>query len=487
MTTTELLRFKNFIDGKFVEPIAGQYLPNYRPATAQVYSEVPDSDAEDVENAVQAARRAFPEWSKRTPQQRSEVLLKIASCLEARLQEFAEAESYDQGKTVQLAKNLDIPRSISNFKFYAGAILYHKESSTTYEGTINYTLRQPVGVAGLISPWNLPLYLLTWKIAPAIAVGNTCVCKPSEMTSHTAYLLGEVLNEAGVPPGVVNLVFGNGPRAGSALVSHPQVPLISFTGGTKTGEVISRLASPFHKKLSLELGGKNPCVIFDDANLDECVTTTVRSSFNNQGEICLCNSRILVQEGIYPDFIKRYVEQSKSWRVGDPTDPASNMGALISKEHLEKIEYYVALALEEGGKIELGGKRAAVGPEGGAMRNGYFYEPTIITGLSPKSRVMQEEIFGPVVTVCTFKTEQEALLYANDIQYGLSCSIWTENLKTAHRVAERIESGIVWVNCWMVRDLRTPFGGVKNSGVGREGGDHSIDFYTEHKNVCIKF
>ncbi|EFA81494.1 aldehyde dehydrogenase [Heterostelium album PN500] len=484
------LNLTNFINGEFVEPLSKAYVNNYNPSTGEVYSYVPDSNAEDVDNAVKAAKKAFPAWRSKTFLERSAILNKIADGIEARLQEFAEAESRDQGKPVQLAKSLDIPRAAYNFRFFAGYILYLEEKTymtDTPVRALNYTVRSPLGVAGLISPWNLPLYLLTWKIAPAIAFGNTCVCKPSEITSYTAWLLCQVMKDVGVPAGVVNIVFGTGPNAGSALVSHPSVPLVSFTGGTKTGEVITKLAAPLNKKLSLELGGKNPSLVFDDCNLEECVTTSVRSSFNNQGEICLCNSRIYVQSTIYQQFVSKFVEKAKNWKVGDPAAQGTDMGALVSAEHLAKIEYYVNLAREEGGKIELGGKRAVIGEENSPLRNGYFYEPTIITGLSPQSRVMKEEIFGPVVTICPFDTEEQALEYANDNQYGLSSSLWTQNLNRAHNVAARIEAGIVWVNCWMIRDLRTPFGGQKASGVGREGGEFSYDCYTELKTVCIKF
>ncbi|GAM17242.1 hypothetical protein SAMD00019534_004170, partial [Acytostelium subglobosum LB1] len=483
----DIQRLTNFVNGEFVAPSSGKYIDNYNPSTGQIYTLVPDSNEADVNSAVSAAKNAFPMWKAKTNQERSAILNKIADGIEARLQEFAEAESRDQGKPVNLAATLDIPRAASNFRFYAGYILFHNEQTYHQDNVaLNYTKRSPLGVAALISPWNLPLYLLTWKIAPAIAVGNTCVCKPSEITSYTAFLLCQVLVSAGVPAGVVNIIFGNGLNAGTALVTHPNVPLISFTGGTKTGETIARLAAPMFKKLSLELGGKNPSLVFDDCDLEECLTVSVASSFNNQGEICLCNSRIFVQDTIYEEFVRRFVEKVKLWTVGDPKSKDTKCGALVSKEHLAKIEYYVDLAKQEGGKIEIGGQRAVVGEEGSPLRNGYFYPPTVITGLGNKSRVMQEEIFGPVVTICPFKDEKQALEFANDIQYGLSSSLWTLNTKRAHRVAEQIEAGIVWVNCWMVRDLRTPFGGVKASGVGREGGEHSIDFYTEQKNICLK-
>eukprot|EP01122_Echinamoeba_exundans_P007749 TRINITY_DN2453_c0_g1_i3.p1 TRINITY_DN2453_c0_g1~~TRINITY_DN2453_c0_g1_i3.p1 ORF type:complete len:495 (+),score=95.46 TRINITY_DN2453_c0_g1_i3:24-1487(+) len=482
----EIFKVTNFIDGKYVEPVGGSWLDNFDPTTGRVYSHVADSDEKDVQLAYEAAARAFPIWSKTPREQRAKILYKIADPIEARIDEFAAAESRDNGKPVALAKNMDINRVVANFRFFAGAILHHEDMSTQMDGVaVNYTVSQPVGVAGLISPWNLPLYLLSWKIAPAIACGNTCVCKPSEMTSVTAWMLGQVLNDAGLPAGVVNLVNGLGPKCGNAIVSHPSIPLISFTGGTATAKHIIIASAPYYKKMSLELGGKNPNIIFDDANLDTCVDVTVRSSFLNQGEICLCGSRLLVQEGIYPEFLKRFVAKTKALVVGDPKDPKTNMGALISKEHLAKVTSYVEMAKRDGGKIETGGGRPAGLPA--EFEGGYFLEPTIITGLDHSSCVVTEEIFGPVVTITTFKTEEEAIELANSVKYGLSCTIWTENSGRVHRVGLGVHAGTVWVNTWLMRDLRVPFGGVKQSGIGREGGKHSIEFYTEQKTICVRY
>ncbi|KAF2076394.1 hypothetical protein CYY_002299 [Polysphondylium violaceum] len=485
-----MLKLNNFINGNFVSPVDDVYMNNYNPSTGEVYSMVPDSSDKDVELAVEAASKALAGWSAKSPAERSVYLYRIADLIEKHIGHLSEAESKDQGKTIKTARTVDIPRSAANFRFYAGQILYTTEPSSAHhvmgQEYLNYTIRAPVGVCGLISPWNLPLYLLTWKIAPAIALGNTCVCKPSEITPMTAFILCDILNEAGLPPGVVNMVFGTGPRAGSALVQHPKVPCISFTGGTKTGEVITKLSSPYHKKLSLELGGKNPAIVFDDCNFEECVEVLVRSSFSNQGEICLCNSRIFVQDTVYERFVEKFVERVKQLKVGDPADETCDMGALISEDHLKKIEYYVDLAKQEGGRIMCGGQRAQVGDADSKFRKGYFYQPTVIVDCKPDSRTMQEEIFGPVVGIYHFSTEQQALSYANDIQYGLSSSVWTKDLDKAHRVAAKVECGICWVNCWMVRDLKTPFGGSKASGVGREGGLHSVEFYTECKNICIK-
>jgi len=478
-----MMQLANFIDGCQVARLSGTYLDGYHPATGTVYCQVPDSDERDIDLAVAAAAKAFPDWSRIGEDRRAAVLYRIADLLEERLDDFARAESRDQGKPVQLAAAVDIPRAVSNFRFFAGAILHQEESATQTNGrALNYTYRKPMGVAGLISPWNLPLYLLTWKIAPALAVGNTAVAKPSELSSLTAHLLGDVLNDAGLPPGVCNLVMGLGVKAGAALVRHPRVPLISFTGGTRTAVDIMRDAAPHFKKLSLELGGKNANIIFDDADLENCLATTVRSSFTNQGEVCLCGSRIFVQRGLYDTFLARFIERTKALVVGDPDDPATNLGALISRDHLEKVSYYVDLARQEGGTIETGGGPVRLG---GDLVNGYFFAPTVVTGLAPSCRVMNEEIFGPVVTVTPFDSEEEVVAWANGTPYGLSATIWTTDLGRAHRVAQSMDAGIIWVNTWMLRDLRTPFGGMKASGLGREGGRHSIDFYTEVQNICI--
>ncbi|KAJ3415031.1 Aldehyde dehydrogenase 8 member A1 [Chytridiales sp. JEL 0842] len=444
---------------------------------------VPDSTSPDVDAAVESATKAFPGWSQTTRAERSRLMMKVADLLEARLEEFAIAESRDQGKPISLARTVDIPRAVHNFRFFASYILHMGEKKTDLDGVaINYVQRVPVGVAGLISPWNLPLYLATWKIAPAMASGCTCVLKPSEFTSVTVWMLCSLLNEAGVPPGVVNMVFGTGPNAGSALVSHPKVPLISFTGGTATGEIIYRNCAPLFKKISLELGGKNANIVFADADFDKAVATSIRSSFANQGEICLCGSRIFVEESIHDKFVAALSAKANALVVGDPADPKTNLGALVNKQHLEKVMYYVNLAREEGGTITAGGELVK-NVRGG--ENGFFMRPTIITGLKPNGRVLQEEIFGPVVTVVPFKTEEEVIGYANGVKYGLAACVWTENLKRAQRVSHQIHVGTVWVNCWMVRDLNMPFGGFKASGLGREGAPYSFDFFCEEKTICF--
>jgi len=470
---------QNFIDGTFVAPKSGTYFDDVNPATGEVIARIPDSDRADVDTAVAAARHAFPAWSRTPAEQRSRVLLRLAELIEQHLEELALLESRDNGKPVSLARRMDIPRAVANFRFFATAILHQdSRAHVTDSVALNYTLRQPVGVAGLISPWNLPLYLLSWKIAPALASGNTCVAKPSELTPLTAQRLAELSIEAGLPPGVMNIVHGTGPKAGAALCEHPDVPLISFTGGTVTGAKVAAAAAPLFKKLSLELGGKNPNVIFADADLDDAVATSIRSSFWNQGEICLCGSRIFVERSIYDEFVQRFVAETKKLRIGDPEDAQTDVGALISEAHLRKVMGYLDLAREEGGAIVTGGNRVD--------RPGFFLEPAVITGLGCECRTLQEEIFGPVVTVTPFDGEEEALRFANSTRYGLSATVWTRDLQRAHRFAAALHAGTVWINCWLLRDLRVPFGGMKDSGVGREGGLESLEFFTESKNVCVK-
>jgi aminomuconate-semialdehyde/2-hydroxymuconate-6-semialdehyde dehydrogenase len=479
-----MVSIENYIGGDLVRPISGEYLDNFNPATGEVYSHIPDSDDRDIENAIEAAKSAFPSWSKTSEELRHDVLIRLASLIERDLDELAAAESIDNGKPLSLAKSVDIPRAVSNFKFYATAAMHAAtEAHETVGQAINYTLRQPLGVVGCISPWNLPLYLFSWKIAPALAAGCTVVAKPSEITPMTAYMLSKLCIEAGLPPGVLNIVHGLGPKVGSAIVAHKDVKAISFTGGTKTGEEIARTAAPMFKKLSLELGGKNPNIIFADCNYEEMLATTIRSSFSNQGEICLCGSRIFVERPMYEQFKGDFVERVSKLKIGDPLEPGTDVGAIVSKQHYEKILSYIDLAQKESGTILRGGKSVSLD---GRCRDGLFIEPTIIENLSHDCRTNQEEIFGPVVTITPFDTEQEVLGYANSVRYGLSATVWTENLSRAHRVAAQIESGIVWVNCWLLRDLRTPFGGMKDSGVGREGGFEALKFFTEDKNVCIK-
>ncbi|MGB0915671.1 MAG: aldehyde dehydrogenase [Crocinitomicaceae bacterium] len=478
-------KLQNFINGEYCAPIQGQYIDNYEPATGKVYSLIPNSDAEDVQKAVDAAEKAYPIWSKMSIEERSKILVKLSEGIEARMDEFVQAESRDNGKPVSLAAHVDIPRAVSNFHFFATAILHFASESHNMEGVgINYTVRKPIGIVGCISPWNLPLYLFSWKIAPALAAGNCIVAKPSEVTPYTAYLLGKVAQEAGMPPGVMNILHGEGGSVGDAIVKHPKVKAISFTGGTKTGEYIARTAAPMFKKLSLELGGKNPNIIFADCDFKEMLSTTLRSSFANQGQICLCGSRIFVERPIYNKFKEEFVKRVDTTVVSNPQDPAAKMGAVVSKPHMEKVLSYVELAKEEGGTVLTGGVQVKMDAP---YDEGYYLRPTVIEGLSYDCRTNQEEIFGPVVTITPFDTEEEVLMMANSTQYGLSSTLWTSDLKRAHRMADQLQAGIVWINSWLVRDLRTPFGGVKASGVGREGGWEALRFFTEPKNVFIKY
>lgn len=481
---SELVHIQNFIGGELVAPASGKYLDNIEPATGQPYSLVPDSDEQDVERAVVAAEKAFAEWSRTAVAERSRILLRIAELIDRDLEKFARAESVDTGKPLSLARSLDIPRASSNFRFFATAILHTENEAHMMDGVaFNYTLRQPRGVVGLISPWNLPLYLLSWKIAPAIAVGNTAVAKPSELTPMTAYLLCEICREAGLPDGVLNIVHGTGPNVGAPITAHPKIGTISFTGGTVTGRKVAEAGAPLFKKVSLELGGKNPNIIFADADLDAALAGSVRSSFANQGQVCLCGSRVFVERSAYDGFVRRFVEKVAQLKQGDPLEEGTEQGAIVSQMQLDKVKFYVDLAKEEGGKIALGG--AAPAPPNERCEGGYFFPPTVITDLPVGCRVNREEIFGPVVTVTPFDREEEVVGYANDTEYGLASSVWTQNLSRAHRVAEKIQTGTVWVNCWLVRDLRVPFGGMKQSGVGREGGEEALRFFTEPKNVCI--
>jgi aminomuconate-semialdehyde/2-hydroxymuconate-6-semialdehyde dehydrogenase len=476
---------RNFIAGEFRPAESGRTLEDRNPATGQVITRFPDSDAADVATAVAAAQSAFPAFAALPAADRAGILQEIARRIEANAADLAELEAMDVGKPVALARRLDIPRAIANFRFFAGAILHTASECHPMDGrALNYTLRRPLGVVGLISPWNLPLYLLTWKVAPALAAGNTCVAKPSELSPLTANALAEIARDAGLPAGALNIVHGLGARAGEALTTHPGVRAISFTGGTATGAAIARAAAPQFKKLSLELGGKNPNLVFADADFGAALDSTIRSSFLNQGEICLCGSRILVERPLYERFLAELTARAAKLKIGDPLDPATEFGSLVSAQHQAKVEGFLALARDEGGTIHAGGRRP--GGLASHLAGGSFLEPTILTGLRPECRVMQEEIFGPVVTVTPFADEQEAIAIANGTPFGLSASVWTRDLGRAHRVGAALDAGTVWVNTWLLRDLRVPFGGMKASGVGREGGRDSLEFFTESKNVCIQ-
>ncbi|PVV02363.1 hypothetical protein BB560_003180 [Smittium megazygosporum] len=506
------IKVRNFIGGQWYEPSSNNFFDNFNPSTGKVLCQIPDSGAADVDLAVKAAKDAFPAWSSLTPHQRAAHIYKLADLVEKNLSTMATFESLDQGKTLTMATNIDISRTAINFRFFADLVIgdltsvsvtgaYPKaypgpDGKPAFGQALSYVNRTPVGVAGLISPWNLPLYLLTWKIAPCIATGNTCVCKPSEFTSVTAMMLTKLIKQAGIPDGVVNMVFGLGATAGNALVTHPDVPLVSFTGGTATGKAIASATAPMFKHTSLELGGKNPALIFADSNLDECIPSIARSSFLNQGEICLCNSRIYVQKPIFDEFVSRFKEfVITKVTPGDPFSPASYYGPLVSKPHFEKVQSYVQLAREEGCNVEFCVDRAlntnvldvsengALALEG--LEGGYFMSPTVITNVSQKSRLVQEEIFGPVVCILPFETEEEGIQLANDIQYGLAATVWSVDQSRLRRVASQIQAGNLWCNCWMVRHLEMPFGGFKASGLGTEGGRYSIDFFTKKQAIYL--
>ncbi len=478
-------QLENYIGGEFISSVSGHFIENINPATGVSTGQIPDSNETDIEKAVIAAKDAFEKWSITSPEERFKMLNAIADLIDENLQTLAEAETNDNGKPLWLTKKVDIPRASANFRFFATGIMHFAAESHTMENkAINYTLRQPLGVVGCISPWNLPLYLFTWKIAPAIAAGNCVIAKPSEVTPVTAYLLAKICKEAGLPAGVLNIVHGQGISCGEAIVKHPDIKAISFTGSTKAGEKIASIAAPMFKKLSLELGGKNPNIIFADCNWDKMMATTIQSSFSNQGQICLCGSRILVEASIYEKFKKEFIDRTLKLSVGDPLDEQSKQGAIVSKVHYDKILKCIVTAKEEGGKILSGGEKVI---PAGRCANGLFIQPTIIEGLGPGCKTNKEEIFGPVVTLQSFNTTEEALQLANATDYGLAATIWTQDISKANIVAARIEAGIIWINCWLRRDLRTSFGGVKNSGVGREGGWEALRFFTEAKNVCIEF
>ncbi len=475
---------QNLIDGQLRDALSGRTLTTPEPATGLDYATLPDSDAEDVQLAVTAAQRAFPMWSAAPSEQRARCLRRLAELLERDLDVLAAAESRDSGKPLHVARTVDIPRARHNFAFFADAATQFASESHSVPGQLNYTLRQPLGPVACISPWNLPLYLLTWKIAPALAAGCTVVAKPSEVTPYTAWMLGKLAIEAGFPPGVLNIIHGGGEKAGAALVNHPGIKAVSFTGSTRVGAGIAASTAGTWKKLSLELGGKNATVVFADADLDVAVNEVVRAAFSNQGQICLCGSRILIQASVYDAFKARLVARTQALHVGDPNEATSDLGALVSQAHFQKVTACIERARAEGGQVLCGGTPVRVE---GRCAAGWFLAPTLIDGLSATCATNQKEIFGPVATLLPFVDEDDAIAVANATPYGLAANVWTRDVSRAHRVAERLQAGIVWLNCWMVRDLRTPFGGVKASGVGREGGWEAMRFFTEAKSVTLVY
>ncbi len=475
----------NFIDGQYQAPLKQQYLDNIEPATGKVYGQIPDSSNHDVELAVKAAKKALPQWQALPLETRADYLTAIAQEIELRLEDLALAEAIDNGKPLNLARTVDIPRAASNFKFFAHACSQFASESHAMAGTaINYTLRQPVGIVGCISPWNLPLYLFTWKIAPALAAGNCVIAKPSEITPKTAALLGEICQKVALPNGVLNILHGRGADVGQAICQHDDVKAISFTGGTTTGAAIAQLLAAKFKKLSLELGGKNPALIFADCDFNSTVEQVFRASFANQGQICLCASRLYIERPIYEKFKQALVAKAHTLQPNDPLLANTEMGAIVSQAHLQKVLSYIKDAKAQGGTVLTGGEQVRLS---GRCQQGYFLQPTIIENLTNDARCNQEEIFGPVITLQPFDSDDEALALANDSQYGLAATVWTNHLARAHHLAENLNTGIVWINCWLLRDLRTPFGGMNNSGLGREGGLEAMRFFSESKNVCVKY
>jgi aminomuconate-semialdehyde/2-hydroxymuconate-6-semialdehyde dehydrogenase len=481
---------QNYINGELVSPVNQNYLDNFEPATGKIYSKIPESDSDDLELAVIAAESAKSEWANMPAEQRSNLLMKLADAIETASEELARAEAIDNGKPIAFARAVDSYRSAANIRFFANAATqFSSECHDMGSVGVNFTLRQPIGVVACISPWNLPLYLFTWKIAPALACGNVVIAKPSEVTPMTAYIFSRLCIEAGIPKGVINILHGSGPAIGSPLVNHPKIKAVSFTGGSATGRAIASQIAPMLKKFSLELGGKNPTLVFADSckdqeSFDNTVSEVARAAFSNQGQICLCGSRIYVERSVYERFKTALVKKVRALRIGDPLVEETQHGALVSKAHYEKVYSYIELAKEEGGTVLTGGNKRT--PEG-RCSGGYFIEPTVIEGLSSECRVNQEEIFGPVCTIQPFDSEEEAVTKANGTEYGLATSVWSSDVSRCHRLSSQLDFGIVWINCWLLRDLRTPFGGMKSSGMGREGGLEAMRFFTEPKNVCIKY
>jgi len=480
-----LQKIQNLINGQLQTPVDAEYIDNYEPATGQIYALTPSSNDKDLQLAVEAAENAFPAWANTTSEDKAKTLHRLADLIESNQDALARAEAIDNGKPITLAKNVDIYRASANIRFFANACTQFSSEAHAMENmAINYTLRDPLGVVACISPWNLPLYLFTWKIAPALATGNTVIAKPSEITPMTAYLFSKLCIEAGLPAGVLNVLHGYGANIGASLIKHPKITAVSFTGGSTTGVTIKQATAKQHKKLSLELGGKNPTLVFADCDFERTVKEVALSAFANQGQICLCGSRVYIENSLYDRFTDALVKEVEQLKIGDPLQVDTQFGALVSKPHMEKVLNCIALAQQEGGRVLSGGQPIDMT---GRCKGGYFVQPTIMAGLNNQCRINQEEIFGPVCTVQAFKNDEQAMELANDSEYGLAASIWSQDINRCHRMAKQLNTGIVWVNCWLLRDLRTPFGGMKASGSGREGGLEALRFFTEPKNVCVQY
>lgn len=483
-------KIQNYINGELLSPVNNHYLDNYEPATGKVYSLTPESDSADLELAVNAASSAQKEWTEMSNESRSILLMRLADAIEVASEELAKAEAIDNGKPISFARAVDSYRSAANIRFFANAATqFSSECHDMGSVGVNYTLRQPIGIVACISPWNLPLYLFTWKIAPALASGNCVIAKPSEITPMTAYIFSRLCIEVGMPKGVINILHGSGQSIGAPLVEHKKVKAISFTGGSATGRSIAGSIAPMLKKFSLELGGKNPTLVFADScnseiDLAKTVSEVAKAAFSNQGQICLCGSRIYIEKSVYEKFKVAFIRKVRQLEIGDPLEESTQHGALVSEQHRDKVYSYIELAKEEGGTILTGGNKVVID---GRCADGYFIEPTVIEGLSSECRVNQEEIFGPVCTIQPFETEEEVLTMANGTEYGLATSIWSKDISRCHRLSSQLDFGIIWINCWLLRDLRTPFGGMKSSGMGREGGLEAMRFFTEAKNVCVKY
>lgn len=473
---------KLFINGEYIDSISGETFDTIDPSTNRKLASVANANEQDVEKAIKVAQHTFESgiWSEMPVEERSKILCRMSDLVMERVDELAIIETLDVGKPIKESRGFDIPRAASNLRFFAEMAKYINHEHYDQSKHMSYSKYAPAGVTSLIIPWNLPFMQMTWKASAALAAGNTVIVKPASYTPLSAVMLGEIANEAGLPPGVLNIITGPGGTVGTAMTTHPHVRRISFVGETTTGKTVMKNAASQLIPVSLELGGKSANIVFEDADLDEAVKGSIEAIFRNQGEICLAGSRLLVQESVYDKFLEKFVEAVRKIKVGNPLDEDTDMGALVSSGHLETVDNYVQIGISEGAKLAIGGKRV----EG--LTEGNFYEPTVFYDVDNKMRIAQEEIFGPVLVVIPFKTEEQAIQIANDSIYGLAGVVWTNDLRRANRVASRVNSGLLWINCWYHRDLRTPFGGSKASGIGREGGRHSFEFYTEAKTITMK-